>query len=258
MPGTGNVVVDADGSVVVAADSSTKIGSYVGTLGLSLSGSSVGVSIGIVVDVDETIAAVGEDASITARGNGSAVSVRDGVFDSDGNQGAESVRGLAVTATSFEDITVLAIAASGSLGQDNSGQSGGEGGSSESGGGTNVGIAASVGVAVLKGQTKATLEDGVEVNVDNTGANAGQGILLRGSDETRLTNITGGLAIGVGADAGVTRMLTPPSLSPSQPAVPSPCWPTTPARSTPPWWLSQPPSRLATGRSRSRWPVRRR
>ena len=43
---------------------------------------------------------------------------------------------------------------------------------------------------------------------DNTGANADQGILLRGADETNLTNVTGGLAIQVNGDAGVTGSVT--------------------------------------------------
>ena len=117
----------------------------------------MGISVGVLVDIDETRAAVGDGATITALGNGvSGVDVRDGVFDGDGNQGPESVRGLAVTATSFEDVTLLAIAASGSLGIDNSGEEDEEHESS-----TNVGIAASVGVAVMHGQTKATLGEGM-------------------------------------------------------------------------------------------------
>ncbi|WP_189510130.1 LEPR-XLL domain-containing protein [Mesorhizobium sp. M1D.F.Ca.ET.043.01.1.1] len=204
---TGTAAIDADGSVVVAADSKTVIESYAGSLGVSLSGSAVGVSIGIVVDLDQTTATVGAGSTITALG-GKTASVNDGIFDGDGNQGSESVRGLAVTAISYGDVFLLAIAASGSLGSDNSGQGGGSGGSSSSGG-TKVGIAASVGVAVLKGETKATIGNGVAVNPDNTGANAAQGILLRGAGETNLTNVTGGLTITLGGgDAGITGSVT--------------------------------------------------
>ncbi len=161
---TGTTAVVADGSVVVAANSKTEIGSYAGTLGLSLSGSAVGISIGILVDLDETTAAVGEGTTITARGNGATgVDVRNGIFDADGNQGTENVRGLAVTATSYDDVFLLAIAASGSLGRTNSGQGSGDSN-------TDVGIAGSVGVAVLKGETKATIGEGVAVNPDNTRA----------------------------------------------------------------------------------------
>ncbi|MFC1895392.1 LEPR-XLL domain-containing protein, partial [Thermodesulfobacteriota bacterium] len=199
----GNVEIDANGSVVVSADSTTLIESYAGTAGVSLSGSSVGISVGVLVDIDETSAIIGDDASITALGNGTAVPVRDGNFDEDGNQGTEDVRGLAVTATSFEDITLLAIAASGSLGQDNEGET-----NEDNDGGTTVGIAASVGVAVMHGQTKATVGDGAQINADSIGANENQGILIRGADETNLLTITGGLQIGLGADAGVTGSVT--------------------------------------------------
>ncbi|MGD8330585.1 MAG: hypothetical protein PVJ49_14220, partial [Acidobacteriota bacterium] len=199
-PLAGNVTLDADGSVVIAADSTTDAELYAGTLGLSMSGSSVGISIGILVDIDETSSFIGDGASITARGNGAAASVRDGMFDGDGNQGSESVRGVAVTATSYDDMTVLAIAASGSLGRNNSGEE-----NMDNDGGTNVGIAASVGVAVIHGATKATLGAGAAINSENTGADAGQGILVRAADETNILNIVGGLTITLGGgDPGIT------------------------------------------------------
>jgi len=211
-PELGNVEVDAGGSVVVAADSTTLIESYAGTAGVSFSDSAVGISVGVLVDIDETRAAIGDGADITALGGGDAVEVRDGVFDDDGNQGTESVRGLAVTATSFEDVTLLAIAASASLGMDNSGNESisqnSDGSTTPNDGGTSVGIAGSVGVAVMHGETKATLGDGVEVNADNTGANAGQGILLRAADKTNLLNITGGISFAWDGDAGVTGSVT--------------------------------------------------
>ena len=51
----------ADGfRVVVAADSKTEIESYAGSLGMSLSGSSVGISVGVIVDLDATNAFIGD------------------------------------------------------------------------------------------------------------------------------------------------------------------------------------------------------
>ena len=115
-PSAGNLVLSADGSLAVAADSSTEAELYAGTLGISLSGSSIGISVGVLVDLDTTNAFIGDGADVTALGNGTAISVRDGVFDDNGNQGTENVRGVAVTATSYEDATVLGIGASGIAG----------------------------------------------------------------------------------------------------------------------------------------------
>ena len=111
-------------SVVVAADSKTVIGSYAGTLGLSLSGSAVGISIGIVVDLDETSATVGEGTTITALGRHRGLGARRHLR-------RRRQPGLRKTFAVWRsrrratmDVFLLAIAASGSLGQDNSGQSG--------------------------------------------------------------------------------------------------------------------------------------
>ncbi|WP_108257941.1 hypothetical protein [Mangrovicoccus ximenensis] len=46
------VTMNAGNSLVIAADSNTDIESYAGTAGVSLSGSSVGISVGVVVDLD--------------------------------------------------------------------------------------------------------------------------------------------------------------------------------------------------------------
>ena len=54
---------DADGSVHIAAASSTKAELYAGTLGLSLSDDSFGASVGVLVDIDKTRAFIGEGAA---------------------------------------------------------------------------------------------------------------------------------------------------------------------------------------------------
>ncbi|WP_292321771.1 hypothetical protein, partial [Mesorhizobium sp.] len=90
---TGTAAIDADGSVVVAADSKTVIESYAGSLGVSLSGSAVGVSIGIVVDLDQTTATVGAGSTITALG-GKTASVNDGIFDGDVKTNADAAAAL--------------------------------------------------------------------------------------------------------------------------------------------------------------------
>ena len=201
----GAATISATGSVEVAAVSHTDVESYAGSLGVSLSESAVGISVGVVVDFDDTLALVGDGTNVTALGQGAAIDVASGGFDAEGESLDTSARGLAVTATSYDDIYMLAIAASASLGQDSSGKTSAEGGGgSESGGGTAVGIAGAVTVAIVKGETKAVLGHDVDVNADNTGAHVDQGILVRATDETNVTNDLGGLTFVLNGDAGVT------------------------------------------------------
>ncbi|MDO9176540.1 MAG: hypothetical protein Q7V62_17170, partial [Actinomycetota bacterium] len=125
---TGVATIVSEGSVEVAAVSRTDIESYAGSLGASLSESAVGISVGVVIDVDDTLALVGDGTEVTALGQGDAIDVASGDFDGSGNSIDTTARGLAVTATSHDDIFMLAIAASASLGQDNQGQTGADGG----------------------------------------------------------------------------------------------------------------------------------
>ncbi|WP_370312902.1 LEPR-XLL domain-containing protein [Sagittula sp.] len=207
----GAATVAADGSVVVQAQSKTIADSYAGSGGGSLSGSAVGISVDVLVDLDDTQAIIGNGTDIVARGNGaSGVEIAGDTFDSNGDPVTETVRGLAVTASSYEALYQLAIAASASLGSDNSGSNGGGGGSSQSGGGssTTIGIAGAVTIAVLKGETKAVLGDDVDVNADaaanNLEAHALQGITIRGTDQTTIGQDAGGGTFALNGDVGLT------------------------------------------------------
>ena len=61
--------------------------------GVASKTSGYGASVVVVVDLDETLAFVGDGASITALG-GKDVGIRNGVHDGDGNQGIESAARL--------------------------------------------------------------------------------------------------------------------------------------------------------------------
>ena len=71
-----------------------------GSAAVSLANGGYGASVTILVDLDDTLAFVGDDASITALGNKD-VGVRNGVHDGDGNQGTQVVRGFALTMISI-------------------------------------------------------------------------------------------------------------------------------------------------------------
>src|SRR6185503_9324511 len=182
-PPLGNVVLKSTGSTAIAAHSSTKVDAAAGSAGVNIDGDAFGASVAVVVDVDNTHAFVGEDASVTALGQ-TAVDVRSGVFGDGGSQDTESVRGLAVTATSYEDELLVAIGAGGAFGDEA------------------IGVGASVTVAVALGSTLAYIAEDADVNAVNTGAHADQGVLLRASDETGIFSAAGGVAIAEGTGIG--------------------------------------------------------
>ena len=191
-------VVTAQGSVHVAADSNTSIdaaaGAAAGASGVtptdSTSGSggsggtSVGASVAVVVDDDKTEAFVGSGAKVNALGKGTiaAINVRDGRYDNDGNQGTAAVRGLAVTATSFDDVLTVGIGAAAAAGKT----------------GSSVGIGLSVTVNVLTGDTLAHVDNGATINGTNAGAGTSQSVVMRAADKTILNSDVGGAALSLG------------------------------------------------------------
>jgi len=98
-----------------------------------------------------------------------------------GDRQTESRRGLSVTAVSFEDITSVAA--------------GGQGAGS-------AGVAGSATVALITETTKAHIDQGARINVDNTGAGAEQSVNVLASDRTALFGLAGALGGGGSAGAG--------------------------------------------------------
>jgi hypothetical protein len=179
----------ADGSVLVAAESRRAIDAAAGSLGVSLNDSSFGAAAAVVVVDDTTEAEIGDGARVTALGLGDAIQAADGTFEGDGAANTTAVRGVAVTATSFEDVLLVGIGAAGALGDDA------------------VGLGLSVTIGVLLGATRARIGAGAEINDQNDGADAAQGVLLRAADKTKARSIVGGLAIsgetGIGGAVSV-------------------------------------------------------
>ncbi|MBW6494216.1 MAG: LEPR-XLL domain-containing protein, partial [Burkholderiaceae bacterium] len=181
-------VVDANGSVVVQAAGDTDLTAIAGNASVSLSSTAVGVSNTTFVHTDEVKAWVGANAQITAKGNDGTHAVQSGERNGSGQRTTEAARGLAVTATSFEDVMTIAAGFSG---------------------GSSVGVGGSVTVNVLTETTEAYLGAGAQVNSVLTSANAEQDVLLRASDASDVFSIAGGGSyggtggIGAGIDIGV-------------------------------------------------------
>ena len=183
-----NAVVDADGSVVVEASSDSSITTIAGSVAVSGSSSSVGVSVSVLVHEDNVEAYIGDAAQVTARGNDGTTAVQTGTRDGSGNRITQNARGVAITATSFEDLVTIAAGASV---------------------GSSVGVGGSVNVNVLDEDTKAWIGAGALVNNSLTDANIEQDALLRASDATDQISVAGGVqyggtgGFGAGVDIGV-------------------------------------------------------
>ncbi|MDH5206452.1 MAG: hypothetical protein OEW36_12390, partial [Hylemonella sp.] len=186
-------VVEADGNVVVQAAADTELLAIAGNASVAPSSTAFGISNTTFLHSDSVKAWVAAGAQVTARGNGGTYEVQTGERDADGERTTEAVRGLAVTATSFEDTHTIAAGFSG---------------------GSSFGIGGSVTVNVLDETTEAWLEAGVRVNDDLSGAHALQDGLLRASDRSDLFSIAGGAqyggtgGLGAGVDIGVINKTT--------------------------------------------------
>jgi Ca2+-binding RTX toxin-like protein/acetolactate synthase small subunit len=174
---TGSTVI-ADNNVVVLANSDNKISFYGGVLAV---GGVAGVAGTAAINTPNNItrAYISGSSNVNAKGNGTTI-----VTKADGSNTTEAVRGVAVIATGKTEIDVYTGTAAA---------------------GFNAGVAGTASVNVVGDTTEAYI-DGSTVN--NTGANAAQGVVVRAFNETDINVVAGSLGValkgaGVGATADV-------------------------------------------------------
>ncbi|MCH2131345.1 MAG: hypothetical protein MK179_19550, partial [Pirellulaceae bacterium] len=172
--------VAADGSVSIQAVDAADfllIGGVINGAGTA----AVGVANTTLVTDNDVAAYVGKGATVQANGNQTVVDVHVGTNATD------SMRGVAVTATSNEKIYSFAVAGSGA---------------------GKAGIAGSAVVNVLDETTTAYIDESATVNAANGSAHGAQDVVVLAHDETEFLDVAGGLAgggtAGVGAGADVT------------------------------------------------------
>ena len=214
----------ANGNIVIGASSASELDLLSGAIG-GAGTAAVGAGAAVSVIDKTTRAWIGDDASVTALGNGTAVDVATGEFavsyvadptgegevaapgitPSNGeddlaggsealdkqrlvNSNTQSLRGLAVTAVNQDAVQGFAVtgAASGTASVTLSGE-----------------------VSVHDTDTRAWIGDRSEVNPDNTGAHAQQSVLVAAGNDSFHLGIAGALSasgtvgVGVGADVAV-------------------------------------------------------
>ncbi|BAS54198.1 GLUG domain-containing protein [Leptolyngbya boryana NIES-2135] len=172
--------VSADDNVLVLANSKNAIDFYGGTI--SVGGvAGVGGLANVNTIANTTQAAIRQGASVTAKGNATS-----SISKADGTGTSELTRGVAVIATSEEQVDVVSVNLAG---------------------GGKAGVAATASVTVLESQTTASI-DGASVNANNTGANAGQTVKVKAFNHSdvdiKAGSIAGSGAVGVGATVDVT------------------------------------------------------
>ena len=174
----------ADGNVQVAARDDVDVFSLAGNVSV---GGKVGIGASASLLITDSTVSARLDGSATARGNRAAMSVATGRKDGAGVLQTESSTGVAITATSFEDIQSIAA--------------GGAGGGS-------VGVAGSATVTLMNEHTEAVVGSTGRINPTNNGA-ATQDATVRATDSTQLLGVAGAVAfggkagVGAGADVAV-------------------------------------------------------
>ena len=188
-------VVDAEGSVVIAADNAATALTIAGAVGAAKS-AGVGIASSTLITDNSSRARVSGDSRIRARGQGDAVSIPTETLDGNRERVTEAMRGLAVVATASEDLTNIAVAGAGAK---------------------DAAVAGSVPVTVVNQAVIAEIADGARINDysdlpsgDNaTAAHFDQRVALLAADDTRVLGVAGALAgaatagVGVGVDVGV-------------------------------------------------------
>ncbi|MCA9071391.1 MAG: hypothetical protein KDA84_20830, partial [Planctomycetaceae bacterium] len=178
-----NASVTAEGNVIVSAVSESQTLSMAGQAAISGGSPAVGGSNATLIRIDTTEAWIGENANVTANATRGTSNVfdgnRNGAFGI-GSKATEAIRGVSVTAVSFDDVILVAI--------------GGELSNS-------LGFSGSVSDYALVETTRAFIDEGANINQDLSQAHSEQLVNVLASDKTDTIGLAGGL--GGGSTAGV-------------------------------------------------------
>src|SRR5262249_13381303 len=186
---SGDVQIMAGGNVLVAAQDDTTTYVIAGSVGGGLVGGAGGVAVTVITKPTEAV--IGGGAAADAEGNGGTIlnGMPTGAMNADGTFPATTLRGVAVQATSSEDLFALGASGAGGF----------------------AGIAGAVSVEVVDSDTLAHVIGGAEVNQNTAGsANAEQSVNVSAVNRLKLLSIDGAVGagfVGFGAsvDVGVIR-----------------------------------------------------
>ncbi len=185
----GGAHVAANGNVLVSAMDNTKIDVIAGSLGLGFGAAGIGASVGVTVITKDTEAYIGNYATVDAKALGGTLSgIYDGDTTSSGFTTVGAFQGLAVQASSSEDLFSIAASA---------------------GAGLFLGLAGGVSVEDVGASTAAYIGDYALVNSAGT-TSTSQSVNVSAVDNFTSFSMGGGLGagaagIGGGVDVGILR-----------------------------------------------------
>ena len=199
--------VYAGGNVYIAADSKTGVDLIAGNVAITGEGAGIGASAIVVTISKDVLAYVGENASVDAEANSSALTVADGNFevvynpeddeqtditapDIDNADASDesiirsrvstptttTVKGIAITAINRDDIEMIAVGGAAGI--------------------VGAGIELSGAVAVVDTTTQAYIDNGANINTLVSNPSSEQSLLVAAGSDHYQMGVAGSLAIG--------------------------------------------------------------
>jgi hypothetical protein len=178
--------VKAGGSILISGADDLDAVSVAG--GVAVGNNAAGIAVSLQIDLSKVSAYVGAGMTIDARGNGAGLLARNGTKDANGVPQTTLVKGLAISATSFEIYRTIAIGLAGAPG---------------------FGVAGSGGVTVVNRHVDAYIDDHAVVDQATDNVSPDQSVFVLASDRTDHVGAGGAIAlggsggIGAGIDVGV-------------------------------------------------------
>ena len=171
----------AGGNILVKANDDTSIDQIAGAAGIGIAAAGIGASVSVPIITKDTSAYIGTHAQVDAMANGDGLAgIYDGTRDGSTFNTEQDFHGVAVQASSTEDLFSLAVAV---------------------GAGFYAGVAGAVGVSVTDSNTEAFIGAGADVN-QAAGANAAQSVNVSATNRFSGFTIGGGLGAGIAGVAG--------------------------------------------------------
>ena len=171
----------AGGNILVKANDDTSIDQIAGAAGIGIAAAGIGASVSVPIITKDTSAYIGAHAQVDAMANGDGLAgIYDGTRDGSTFNTEQDFHGVAVQASSTEDLFSLAVAV---------------------GAGFYAGVAGAVGVSVTDSNTEAFIGAGADVN-QAAGANAAQSVNVSATNKFSGFTIGGGLGAGIAGVAG--------------------------------------------------------
>ncbi|MES2789353.1 MAG: hypothetical protein V4719_07010, partial [Planctomycetota bacterium] len=173
--------VTAKNNVLVSATDDTFVEAIDGAGALGITAAGVGISVPVIVIDKDTQALIGQASNVTGLAQSSTTML---VLEDDASQATgltNASQGVAVQATSSENVTTYSVAGAAGL---------------------FAGFAGAPAVVTIQSNTIALIDDGALINSVNTGAGPNQSVSVGAFNATTISNLVPAVGAGIGGFAG--------------------------------------------------------